>query len=490
MRERLTVNKSDETNGDDIIPLRRASRKNWFSKGRAIGLVLLAIMVGLGYFVTRMVITKHLPWQGSDQASLAPGDKGSYTVQDGITTISGPRGGSAPVVTAKAELKDLPFAIHNIGNVEAFSVVNVIAQVGGQLTKVAFTQGQDVRQGDLLFKIDARPYEAQLAQAEANSDRDRSQIKAAIANLQRDMAVQRQNEAALKRDQATQQYADVEVERYQTLVKEGAVSHEQSDQMKTNSDTSGATVLSDRAAIENSKAVVASDQAAVQTAKATLVADQAAADNLRVQLGYTEIRSPVNGRTGALNVYQGNVVRANDTTSLVTINQVEPIYVTFSVPESHLSDIRKAQARGSLRVTARLNGDKKQLQTGQLSFVDNNVDKTTGTIRLRATFQNVERTLWPGQFVDVVLSLPGSAPAVIVPSRAVQSDQSGQSVYLVNPDGSVRYVPVEVERTYGDFSVISKGLKVGDTVVIDGQMKLAPGMKIKVVDPGSPPASS
>jgi multidrug efflux system membrane fusion protein len=183
-------------------------------------------------------------------------------------------------------------------------------------------------------------------------------------------------------------------------------------------------------------------------------------------------------------------VRANDTTTMVTINQVQPIYVTFSVPESHLSDIRKGQVRGSLRVTARLNGDKKQLQTGQLSFVDNNVDKTTGTIRLRATFANEERMLWPGQFVDVILSLPGSAPAVVVPSRAVQSDQSGQSVYLVNEDGSVRYVSVEVQRTYGDDSVITKGIKVGDTVVIDGQLKLAPGMKIKVVAPGSPPSSS
>jgi membrane fusion protein, multidrug efflux system len=488
MRERLAVNKSDESNGDDdIIPLRRTGRQSWFSRGRVIGLVILAMVFGLGIFLSR-TFTQHMPWE---QATPATGQKGPGSLMDGaITSISGNRGATAPVVTAKAEIKDLPFAIHNIGNVEAYSVVNVIAQVGGQLTKVAFTQGQDVRQGDLLFKIDARPYEAQLAQAEANSERDKSQIRAAEANLRRDLAVERQNEAALKRDSATEQFSNVEVQRYQVLVGQGAVSREQADQMKTNSDTAGATVLSDRAAIENAKAVVSSDEAAVQTAKSTLAADQAAADNLRVQLGYTEIRSPVTGRTGALNVYQGNVVRANDTTPLVTINQFQPIYVTFSVPETHLADIRKAQIKGSLKVTARLNGDKKQLQSGQLSFVDNSVDKTTGTIRLRATFQNEERALWPGQFVDVVLSLPGSAPAVIVPSRAVQSDQSGQSVYLVKPDGSVSYVPVEVQRTYGDYSVISKGVQAGDTVVIDGQMKLAPGMKIKVVDPGSSPPSS
>src|SRR5277367_3367672 len=202
MRERLSVNKSDETSGDDIIPLRRTGRKSWFSKGRVIGLAVLALMVGLGFFLAK-TFNKHLPWE---QANVAPGGKGAGSLMDGsITSISGLRGGTAPVVTAKAEIKDLPFAIHNIGNVEAFSVVNIIAQVGGQLTKVAFTQGQDVRQGDLLFKIDPRPYEAQLAQAEANSDRDKSQIKAAIANLQRDLAVERQNEAGLKRDTATQQ---------------------------------------------------------------------------------------------------------------------------------------------------------------------------------------------------------------------------------------------------------------------------------------------
>jgi membrane fusion protein, multidrug efflux system len=488
MRDRLSMDKFGDKMGDDVIPLRRSGGDGWFSKGRLIWLAVLIVLIGLGVFLSK-ALTKHMPW---DKATTAAADKEASfgSVQDGVVSVSGRKNGTVPVVVAKAELKDMPFEIHNIGNVEAFSVVNVIAQVGGELTKVFFTQGQDVGKGDLLFKIDSRPYEAQLAQAEANVERDKSQIKAAVANLDRDMAIEHQNEAALRRDQATRDFAVVEVQRYGVLVQQGAVSHEQADQMQTNSDTAGATVLSDKAAIENAKAVVASDQAAVQTAKSTLVADQAAAANLRVQLGYTEIRSPVNGRTGALNVYQGNVVRANDTTPLITINQIEPIYVTFSVPETHLADIRKAQAKGSLRVTARLNGDKKQLQTGQLSFVDNNVDKTTGTIRLRATFQNNERMLWPGQFVDVVLSLPGSAPAVVVPSRAVQSDQSGQSVYIVKRDGTVAYVPVEVQRTYGEFSVISKGLNLGDTVVIDGQMKLTPGTKIKIVDPGPEQPSS
>jgi len=489
MQERAIKQKSNEPGGDGIIPLRRTDR-HWFSRGRLLGLIAL-VLVGIGAFFLIRASTNHPASIASgakpDQASALSGSHSGTpdAAQSGITTISGQKNVRVPAVTALATLQNLPLEIHNIGNVEAYSIVNVLAQVGGQLEEVLFTQGQDVRKGDLLFKIDRRPYQAQLAQAEANVDRDQSQMKAAVANLHRDLALEKQYEAALKRDQASQRYADIEVERYLNLVKEGAVSHEQADQIKTNSDTAGAVVLSDQAAIENAKAVVASDQAAIQTANATWNADKAAADNLRVQLGYTEIRSPVNGRTGALNVYQGNVVRANDTTPLVTINQVQPIYVTFSVPEAHLRDIQQAKDKGNLRVTARLNGDKQQMQTGHLIFIDNNVDKTTGTIRLRAIFENQERVLWPGQFVDVVLGLPGSLPQVVVPSRAIQSDQSGQSVYLVNADLSVKNVPVEVERTRGDYSVIKKGLSTGDRVVIDGQMKLAPGMKIDPVSPST-----
>jgi multidrug efflux system membrane fusion protein len=420
---------------------------------------------------------------GSAAVSTAASSKDGTQpkTESSVTNVSGQKNIVVPVVTATAQLENLPLEIHNIGNVEAYSVVNVIAQVGGQLTDVHFTQGQDVRKGDLLFKIDPRSYQAQLAQAEANVNRDQSQVAAATANLRKDMAAQKQAEAALKRDQATQKYADVEVNRYGSLVQEGAVSKEQADQVKTTSDTAGATVMADAAAIDNAKAVVSSDQAAVQTANATWQADKAAAENLRVQLGYTEIRSPINGRTGSLNVYQGNVVRANDTTPLVTINQIQPIYVTFSVPESHLAEVRTANSKGTLKVTARLNGDKREPQSGQLTFIDNTVDKTTGTIRLRATFPNQTEVLWPGQFVDVVLNLPGSVPQVVVPSQAVQSDQAGQSVYVVQPDNTVKSVVVEVQRNHGDSSVIKKGLKPGDVVVIDGQMKLAPGMKIKQV---------
>jgi len=393
-----------------------------------------------------------------------------------------------PVLTAVAELKSLPIEIRNIGNVEAYSVVNVIAQVGGQLTEVHFTQGQDVKHGDLLFRIDPRPYEAQLKQAEANVVRDQSQIHSAQANLEKDNAAARQVEANLAKDMAQQRYADVEVSRYQTLVQEGAVSHEQSDQMKTNSETAGATVLSDKAAVENAKAVINADKAAIAQAKAALAADQAQAENLRIQLGFTEIRSPVDGVTGALNFYQGNVVRANDTTPLVTINQIAPIYVTFSVPETNLDQIRAAQSSGTLSVRAQIDGKGQHPAVGHLSFIDNTVDKTTGAIKLRATFPNTDRLLWPGRFANVVVTLPSPGENVVVPQRAVQSDQQGQSVFVVNPDNTVRFVPVTVERNHGEYAVVSKGLTAGDTVVIDGQLKLTPGAAVKVLD--APKAAS
>ena len=208
--------------------------------------------------------------------------------------------------------------------------------------------------------------------------------------------------------------------------------------MKTNSETAGATVASDKAALENAQAVIDSDKAAILTAQANLKADQAAADNLRIQLGFTKIFSPVDGVTGALNVNQGNVVRANDTTPLVTINQIQPIYVTLSVPEAHLPAVRESLSEGSIKVSARLGGNKKDtVAGGTLAFIDNTVDKTTGTIKLRATFPNTNKLLWPGEFTDVIVTLPGARPQIVVPTSAIVNDQQGQSVFIVRPDNTV-----------------------------------------------------
>jgi multidrug efflux system membrane fusion protein len=432
----------------------------------AIGFIVVAIVAG---FLLQKAFTK-----GKVEQAQADG------IKKEIPTV----------FTATATLQSLPLEVHNIGNVEPFSIVNVIAQVGGQLTHVYFTQGQDVKRGQLLFQIDPREYQAQLQQAEANVVRDQSQIQSAQANLNRDIAASKQAEANLARDQAQLRYADVEVDRYQELVKAGAVSHEQSDQVSTTSQTASATVLSDKAAVENSKAVISADKAAIAQAKASLVADQSAAENLRIQLGFTEIRSPVDGVAGSLNVNEGNVVRANDTTALVTINQIAPIYVTFSVPETNLDQIRQAELHGTLSVRANVDGDRKNPVEGKLCFIDNTVDKTTGAIKLRAVFGNADRVLWPGRFVSVAVTLPQPQPQIVIPSRAVQSDQQGQSVFKVNADSTVTFTPVLVDRTHGDSTVLSKGLKTGDIVVIDGQLKLTPGATVKVMASPKAAASS
>ena len=431
-------------------------------------LVAVAVLVGFSFIVYLISKAINHTDAGQEQAKSGHGHKSA----DGAVV---------PVTIATAKIATLPLEIRNIGNVEAFSVVNVIAQVGGQLTGVHFTQGDYVKRGQLLFEIDPRPYQAQLAQAEANVARDKSQINSAIANLDKDQAGSRQAQANLDKDIASQRYADVEVKRYLTLVQEGAVSHEQSDQMKTNSETAEATVASDKAVLENAQAVIDSDKAAVLTARANLKADQAAADNLRIQLGFTNIFSPVNGVTGALNVYQGNVVRANDTTPLVTINQIQPIYVTFSVPEVFLPAVRESISEGSIKVSARVGGDKKDtISGGTLAFIDNTVDKTTGTIRLRATFPNSNKLLWPGEFTDVIVTLPGAKPQIVVPTSTIVNDQQGQSVFVVRADNTVDLVTVQVDRTYGDNSILNEGLKAGDTVVVDGQLRLLPGSSVRI----------
>lgn len=467
MSDKVTMD--DSTSMTDSTKAKLAAApKRAFTRSR-----LLYALVALAALVLGVVL-----WHKGDKT----------TSSDSTSQAAAGKKDPVPVLTAAATMESIPLEIRNIGNVEAFSVVNVIAQVGGQLSNVHFTQGQDVKAGDLLFQIDPRPYQAQLNQAEANVVRDQSLIHSAQANLERDMAQAKQAEANLKRDQAQERFTEKEVHRYQILVAEGAVSHEQTDQIKTNAEAAAATVLSDRAAVENAKAVISADKAAIAQAKASLVADQSAADNLRIQLGFTEIRSPVNGVTGALNFYQGNVVRANDAMPLITINQITPIYVTFSVPETNLDQIRVAQAEGKLKVRAYVDGKKQNPVAGHLSFIDNTIDKTTGAIKLRATFPNQDRVLWPGRFVDVVVTLPQPEPSVVIPSRAVQSDQQGQSVFVVQPDNTVTFVPVEVQRTHGEHSVITKGLKAGDVVVIDGQLKLVPGAAVRIMD--SPKAAS
>lgn len=365
----------------------------------------------------------------------------------------GGRGGDVPVLIAKAVQKNVPVEVQVIGNVEAYSTISVKAQVTGQLTNVYFHEGDYVKKGDLLFIIDPRPLEAALNQSQANLSKDEASLGQAQANLARDRAQAR--------------YAESQANRYQQLYDQKIISRDQAEQLRANADAVAQAVQADLATIESMKASIGASRAAVENAK--------------VQLGYTKIYSPITGRTGNLTVKQGNVVTANNL-ELMTINQVEPIYVTFAVPESQLTAIKTYMAQGKLTVRAKPQDDDSSEETGTLTFVDNAVDITTGTIKLKGTFPNPDHKLWPGQFVRVTLKLTTQRDAITVPNEAVQTGQAGSFVYVVKDDRSVESRPVKVGARVENDMVIDSGLEPGETVVTEGQLRLAPGSKVIVRD--------
>ncbi|HTM51763.1 MAG TPA: efflux RND transporter periplasmic adaptor subunit [Bryobacteraceae bacterium] len=365
----------------------------------------------------------------------------------------GKKGGDVPVTVVKVSRRDVPINIQVIGNVEPYSAIAVKAQVGGVLNKVSFQEGDFVKTGDLLFSIDPRPLKAQLDQMMATLAKNNAQLKQAEANLARDIA--------------QEQYARAQANRYAKLMEEGVISKEQAEQTRTNADAVAQAVSADRAAIES--------------VKAEIVATQATVENYKVQLGYTEIRSPIDGRTGSIMVKQGNVVNAN-TMDLMTINQVEPIYITFAVPESQLRDVKKYMAVGKLPVSVAPQDDDTRIETGTLTFVDNAVDAATGTIKLKGTFPNHEHRLWPGQFVRVTLRLTTHANALVVPNQAVQTGQDGEFVFVVKEDRTVESRPVTTSVRVDQDLMISKGLEFGETVVTEGQLRLSPGVRVTTGD--------
>lgn len=365
-------------------------------------------------------------------------------------------GGPVPVLVAKVTQKDVPIEIQVIGNVEAYSTITIKAQVGGQLNKVYFNEGDLVKKDQRLFTIDSRPYLAQISQIEANIERDKAALQQAQANLERDTAQHKYME-----DQAV---------RYKKLFDEGVMSKEQSDQFRSNADSMSQSLAADRAAIDSSRAQINADQAGLENAK--------------VMLSYTEIRSPIDGKTGNLMVKQGNVVPAN-TTDLIAINEIQPIYVTFSVPEANLPDIKRYMGNGRLPVTATTQDAEPVKEIGTLTFVDNNVDATTGTIKLKGTFTNPDRKLWPGQFVHVSLRLTTQQNAMVVPNQAVQTGQEGTYVYVVSA-GKAEFRPVKTGPRVDQELVIASGLQPGETVVTEGQLRLAPGSLVQLRDGSGP----
>ena len=337
---------------------------------------------------------------------------------------------AVPVTIAPVVSRTMPVRLVAIGNVEPYKTVAIKARVDGQLLAVKFNEGDEVRQGAVLFEIDPRPFAASLKQAQANLLKDKALL-----------------------DRAAEQE-----KRYKDLLAKNFISPDAYEQVRTNTATAAATVSGDEAAIENAK----------------------------LSLDYCTIRSPVTGYAGRIQIQQGNLVKANDTNPLVTINQVVPVYVSFSVPEQNIGDIRRYQSDGELKVQAGFANSSRPMAAGRLSFVDNSADATTGTIKLKAEFPNVDKALWPGQFVNVVLTLYEQKDAIVAPSAAVQSGPTGQYVYVVKADMTVELRNIKIARAEGDDTVVAAGLQSGDQVVTVGQLRLAPGTK---VNPGKAQSS-
>ena len=339
-----------------------------------------------------------------------------------------PKGPPAiPVTVEPVDQRLVPFRIQAIGNVEAYSTVAVKARVDGQIIQVGFKEGEEVRKGQALFKIDPRPFEAALRQAEANA----------------------------LRDTAAAEQARSQEKRYQDLLDKNFVSKEAYAQIRTNA----------------------------TTAEATARASQAALDNAKLSVEYCTITAPIEGYAGKIQIQLGNLVKANDVNPLVVINQVHPIYVNFAVPEQRLAEVREHMAANPLSVDALAPGSDQAAATGVLIFVDNAVDPSTGTIRLRARFANKENSLWPGQFVGVSVRLFEQPDAIVIPSTAVQTGPEGQYVYVVGKDNVADVRKIEVERTDGDHTIVANGLTKGEQVVTRGQLRLGPKTRVQISKP-------
>ena len=342
---------------------------------------------------------------------------------------------AAPVVVAVAEQRDVPVQLSAIGNVESYQTVQIRSQVNGQIQSIFFKEGQDVHKGQLLFQLDKKPFQADLEKAQGMLQHDEAQ--AANSRLQ--------------------------AERYNVLEMQGVASKEQADQVRAQAKADASAVYADKAAVDAAK----------------------------VQLQYTDIKAPIDARTGALLMNVGNLVKANDTPFLVQLNQVTPIYATFSIPENQLDAVRKFAA-GNLKVLAFPKGQNTNPAEGKLTFIDNGVDMQTGTVKLKATFANKDRRLWPGQYVDVVLNLSTRKQAVLVPTKAIQTGQQGQYVYVVTPQSTAESRNVETSGTYQNSTIIAGGVSAGEKVVVDGQLRVAPNAKVLVQStvPTTPPGGS
>jgi membrane fusion protein, multidrug efflux system len=377
-------------------------------------------------------MSKRLLFAAALAVVLAAAGLGTYIVSDGRAKEGkgGAKGPPAvPVNVVLAAQQSVPVRLQGIGNVEAYQTVSIKARVDGQIMEVKFREGDPVSKGEVLFRIDPRPYQAALRQAEANALRD-----------------------AAARDQARSQ-----AKRYQELLDKNFISKEAFAQIRTNSETAEATAAASRAALENA----------------------------RLNLEYCTISSPLDGYAGKVLLQAGNMVRANDANALAVINQVRPIYVNFAVPEQSLPEVRRFRAGGPLTVDTPAPNPGVPPIEGNLIFIDNAVDPSTGTIRLRAQFENADAALWPGQFVTVRLKLTEQADAIVIPSPAVQNGPDGQYVYVVGPDMVADVRKITILRTDGERTIVATGLQKGERVVTKGQLRLGPKTRVQIGKPGA-----
>jgi membrane fusion protein, multidrug efflux system len=424
---------------------------------------------------------------------------------------------AVPVSIARAEKKNVPLQLTVIGNVEAYSTVSVRAQVNGILMKVHFKEGDYVKKGDLLFTIDPRPYQEAYQKAKADWESYRDLVKEAKANYQKAVAAENQERANLNRakaqekqaranlekDQSQAKLAAGEAKRYKYLLDKGFATQEQNDTYQTQLESSNATVRADEQAIESARAAVIAEKATIENVHAGVIQAAAsietAGDHMRsaeaqmksaaLDLGFCTIHSPLDGKTGSLLIHEGNLIKAQDTLSMVVINRINPIYIDYAVPERYLEDIKRYNAIKRLTVHAMLLDKNVPPETGLVSFIDNSIETTTGTIKLKATFANEKRYLWPGQFVNVAMTLTTIENAVIIPTQAILEGQKGSYVYVVKQDKTAESRPIKTGIVYKENTVIPEGLKEGDEVITAGQLSVTEGTQIEIREPqGGAPA--
>ena len=400
---------------------------------------------------------------------------------------SPPPPSSIPVIAAEVRRSDVSVYLTGLGSVSPLHTVTLKSRVDGQLMEVLFQEGQMVRRDDLLITIDSRPFDVQLAQAKANLARDMAQVQQVEAILTKDITQVQQAEANLAKDIAQSKFAEEEVRRYAYLVEQNYVAKEQYEQMRTNAEALAAGIQADKAAVENARAVLQVDRAAIENAKAVVRASEAAVENAKIQLTYCRITSPITGRIGLRLVDAGNIVRASDSNGLVVITQLQPITVIFSIAEDNLPPVLvKLRNNERLRVEAFDREQKQKLAEGYLLTADNQIDSSTGTVRLKAIFPNEKNELFPNQFVNARLLVDVRREAIVVPAAAVQRGPQGTFVYVVKADQTAKVQPITVGEVQGGEAFIKTGLQPGELVVVDGAERLREGSRLQVKPKGAP----